>query len=146
MDVNWTPDGPIPDAAADVPKAAIFAPWTDWHSGLCTNCIYHEVVGVAPNRKLIVSYDDVPLFSCTGFLGSFQIVLYETSNKIENHLTHVDVCPGWDLGIATQGILNEDGTQGMLLWAEMQPTGRQMMKVGYGCQVQLPGMKLQPAL
>lgn len=112
MDVNWTPDGPIPDAAADVPKAAIFAPWTDWHSGLCTNCIYHEVVGVAPNRKLIVSYDNVPLFSCTGFQGSFQIVLYETSNKIENHLTHVDVCAAWDLGIATQGILNEDGTQG----------------------------------
>lgn len=111
MDVNWTPDGPIPDAAADVPKAAIFAPWTDWHSGLCTNCIFHEVVGTAPNRKLIVSYDEVPLFSCTGFEGIFQIVIYETSNKIENHLTHVDVCAAWDLGIATQGIINEDGTE-----------------------------------
>lgn len=111
MDVNWTPNGPIPDASADVPKTAIFAPWTDWNSGLCTNCIFHEVVGVAPNRKLIVTYEDVPLFSCSGFEGTFQFVLYETSNKIENHLTDVDVCAGWDLGIATQGIINEDGSE-----------------------------------
>ncbi len=111
MDVNWTPNGPIPDAAADVPKAAIFAPWTDWHSGLCTNCIFHEVVGVAPFRKLIVTYDEVPLFSCTGYEGTFQFVLHETTNQIDNHLTAVDVCPGWDLGIATQGIINEDGTE-----------------------------------
>lgn len=111
MDVNWTPNGPIPDAAPDVPKAAIFAPWTDWHSGLCTNCIFHEVVGTAPNRKLIVSFDEVPLFSCTGYEGTFQFVLHETTNKIENHFTDVDVCPGWDLGIAIHGIINENGTE-----------------------------------
>jgi gliding motility-associated-like protein len=69
------------------------------------------VVGVAPYRKLIVTYEDVPLFSCTGFLGTFQFVLHETTNVIENHLTHVDVCAAWDLGIATQGIINEDGTE-----------------------------------
>ncbi len=109
-DVNWTPDGPIPDNAFDVPKAAIFGPWTDWHSGLCTNCIFHEVVGTAPNRKLIVSYEDVPLFLCTGFEGTFQFVLHETTNQIDNHLIDVDICPTWDLGIATQGIQNEDGT------------------------------------
>ncbi len=109
-DTNWTPDGPIPDAASDVPKAAVFPAWTDWHSGLCTNCIYHEVVGVAPNRKLIVSYKDVPLFLCTGYTGTFQIVLHETTNQIDNHLTAVDVCAGWDLGIAVQGIINENGT------------------------------------
>lgn len=112
MDVNWTPDGPIPSAAANVPKPAVFGPWTDWHSGLCTNCIFHEVVGVAPFRKLIVTYEDVPLFSCTAFEGTFQFVLHETTNVIENHLTHVDVCPTWDLGIAVQGIINEDGTEG----------------------------------
>lgn len=111
MDVNWTPDGPIPDASADVPKAAIYGPWTDWHTGLCTNCIFRETVGVAPNRKLIVSFDEVPLFSCTAYEGVFQFVLHETTNKIENHLTHVDVCPGWDLGIAIQGIQDETGAE-----------------------------------
>jgi len=112
MDVNWTPDGPIPSAAANVPKAAIFGPWTDWHTGLCTNCIYRETVGVAPNRKLIVTFDEVPLFSCTAFEGTFQFVLHETTNKFENHLTEVDVCPTWDLGIAVQGIQNDNGTEG----------------------------------
>lgn len=111
MDLNWTPNGPIPDASSDVPKAAIFAIWTDWDSGSCTNCIHHELVGVAPNRKLIISYTNIPLFLCTTFEGVFQIVLHETTNKIENHLTDVEVCAGWDLGIGTQGIINEDGTE-----------------------------------
>ncbi|MEZ5014753.1 MAG: gliding motility-associated C-terminal domain-containing protein [Chitinophagales bacterium] len=111
MDINWTPDGPIPSAAANVPKAAIFFPWTDWNSGLCTNCIYHEVVGTAPNRKLIVTFDNVPLFLC-GDLGTFQVVLHETTNQIDNHLTHTEICPTWDLGIAVQGLQNATGTAG----------------------------------
>lgn len=107
---NWTPDGPIPDAASDVPKNAIFGPWTDWHTGLCTDCIFIETIGTAPNRKLVVTWDEVPLFSCTSDVGTFQIVLYETSNYIDNHLTEVLVCPTWDLGVSTQGLQNEDGT------------------------------------
>lgn len=107
---NWTPDGPIPDAASNVPKAAIFGPWTDWHTGLCTGCVSYETVGVAPNRRLIVQWEDVPLFSCTSDEGTFQIVLHETTNFIDNHLVNVLVCPTWDLGISTQGLQNEDGT------------------------------------
>lgn len=107
---NWTPDGPIPDAAANAPKNAIFAPWTDWHTGLCTDCIHYETIGTAPNRKLVVTWEDVPLFSCTTDQGTFQIVLYETSNYIDNHLTEVMICPTWDLGVATQGLQNEDGS------------------------------------
>ena len=107
---NWTPDGEIPDAAADVPTNAIFAAWTDWHTGLCTECIHYETIGTAPNRKLVVTWEEVPLFSCTVDKGTFQIVLYETSNYIDNHLTDVMVCPGWDLGVAIQGLQNEDGT------------------------------------
>lgn len=106
---NWTPDGPIPDGAPDVPRAAIFSPWTDWHTGLCTDCIHFEDAGVAPNRKLIITWDEVPLFSCTDDIGTFQIILRETSNFIDNHFTDVMVCPGWDIGVATQGLQNEDG-------------------------------------
>lgn len=107
---NWTPDGPIPSAASNVPKAAIMAPWTDWHTGLCTDCIHYETIGVAPNRKIAITWEEVPLFSCTDELGTFQIVLYETTNWVDNHFTDVMVCPTWDLGIATQGMHNEDGT------------------------------------
>lgn len=108
---NWTPDGPIPDNAANVPKAAIMPAWTDWHTGLCTNCIHRELIGTAPFRKLVITYEDVPLYLCTGDQGTFQIILYESTNIIEHHLTEVMVCPTWDLGIATQGIHNESGTE-----------------------------------
>lgn len=108
---NWTPDGPIPDNAANVPKAAVMPAWTDWHTGLCTNCIYRELAGTAPYRRLIVTYEEVPLYSCTGYHGTFQIILYESTNIIEHHLTDVDVCAVWDLGIATEGIHNESGTE-----------------------------------
>lgn len=109
MDVNWTPDGPIPDDAADVPRPAIFSPWTDWHTGLCTDCLHYEVIGTAPNRRCVITWEEVPLFSCTDVLGTFQIVLVETSNFIENHFQFVDICPSWDLGIATQGVQNTAG-------------------------------------
>jgi gliding motility-associated-like protein len=108
---NWTPDDVIPDNATNVPKTAIMPMWTDWHTGLCSNCIHRETVGTAPFRKTIITYEDVPLFSCTGFEGTFQIVLYETTNVIEHHLWDVDVCAAWDLGIATQGIHNQTGTE-----------------------------------
>lgn len=108
--INWTPDGPVPDAAANVPKAAIYCPWTDWNTGLCTDCIHYETIGVAPNRAMVVTWDGVPLFSCVGEIGTFQIILRETSNFIDNHLTYTTVCPTWDLGIATQGLENQDGS------------------------------------
>ena len=66
-------------------------------------------MGVAPNRKTIITFEEVPLFSCTTYEGTFQFVLHETTNLVENHLWEVDVCPAWDLGIA-QGIHNQTGT------------------------------------
>jgi len=107
---NWTPDGPVPDAASDVPRTSIFGPWTDWHTGLCTDCIHHETIGVAPYRRIVITWEDVPLYSCTEFSGTFQIVLHETTSFIENHLVTVDVCPTWDLGVSTQGLQNQTGT------------------------------------
>lgn len=108
--VNWTPNGEIPDTAGNVPRNAIFVAWTDWNTGLCSDCIHYETIGTAPFRKLVITFEEVPLFLCYPDNGTFQIVLYETSNYIDNHLTQVMVCPDWDLGVATQGLQNEDGT------------------------------------
>ncbi|MBK8489178.1 MAG: gliding motility-associated C-terminal domain-containing protein [Chitinophagales bacterium] len=108
---NWTPDGTIPDNAMNVPKAAVMPAWTDWHTGLCANCIHRELLGTAPYRRFVITYEEVPLFSCTGFEGTFQIILYESTNVVEHHLTDVDVCGAWDLGISTEGIHNADGTE-----------------------------------
>ncbi|MBC8172692.1 MAG: SprB repeat-containing protein, partial [Chitinophagales bacterium] len=108
-DVNWTPDGPIPDDAYNVPRAAIFGPWEDWDTGACSDCIHYEVTGTAPNRKMIVTWDDVPLFLCWSDEGSFQIVLHETTNIIDNHLIEIPSCPAWGGGYSVEGIQDEDG-------------------------------------
>lgn len=110
-DINWTPDGPVPDAAADVPFPAIYSPWEDWHTGLCSDCIYYETVGVAPERKLIVTWEDVPLFLCTTDAGTFQIVLHETTNVIDIHLTEIPSCASWGGGYSIEGIEDETGDE-----------------------------------
>jgi len=103
----------IPSAAASVPKNCIMGPWQDWHPGLCSpvgSCVKYQTIGTAPFRKFIVSWSSVPMFSCTWLYGSFQIVLNETTNIIDNHLTNKPNCMAWAGGTATQGVHGPGGT------------------------------------
>jgi len=99
----------IPNTSAAVPKNAIMGPWQDWHPGIGGQIMY-QTIGVAPNRKLVVSWQAVPMFQCTTTLGTFQIVLNETTSIIENHLTNKPNCLSWAGGTATQGVHNISGT------------------------------------
>ncbi|MCC5946766.1 MAG: HYR domain-containing protein, partial [Bernardetiaceae bacterium] len=103
---------PIPSAAANVPKNCIAFPWQDWHPGTGTGSPYvrYRTEGVAPNRRLIVSFFQVPLFSCTTTLGTFQAVLYETTNIVDNFIQSKPGTCTWAGGTATQGVHNIDGT------------------------------------
>jgi gliding motility-associated-like protein len=96
----------IPNTAANVPKNCIMGPWQDWLPG---STVKYQTIGTAPNRRLVVSWDNSPMFSCTTNLGRFQIVLFETSNFIENHITNKPTC-AWAGGTATMGIHNLAGT------------------------------------
>jgi len=101
----------IPNTGVNVPKNAIMGPWEDWHPGLCTGaCINYQTYGTAPDRKLVVTWNNVPMFSCTTLSGTFQIVCNETTGIIDNHLTNVPNCPAWANGSATQGVHNDNGT------------------------------------
>ncbi|MFN4124063.1 MAG: gliding motility-associated C-terminal domain-containing protein [Flavobacteriales bacterium] len=99
----------IPSTAGTVPKNCIMGPWQDWHPGV-GGTIRYQTIGTAPNRKLVVSYINVPLFSCTTLFGTFQIVLNEGSNIIENHITSKPGTCSWASGTAVQGIHNLAGT------------------------------------
>ncbi len=99
----------IPNTAANVPKNCIMGPWQDWHPGI-GGAVRYQTVGVAPNRRLVVSWDNVPMFSCTTTYGSFQIVIHETTGLIENHLTNKPNCLAWAGGTGTQGVHNNAGT------------------------------------
>ena len=102
---------PIPTFNALVPKNCIMGPWQDWHPGLGGQ-IRYQTSGVAPCRKLTVSWIGVPMFSCTGNQGTFHIVIYESTNNIENYIQSKPACLQWQGGTATQGVHNQLGTVG----------------------------------
>ena len=102
----------IPTGNISVPKNCIMGPWQDWHPGLGGQ-IRYQTTGVAPCRKLTVSWINVPMFSCTGNLGTFHIVIYESTNVIENHIQSKPACLQWSGGTAVEGIHNNAGTIGI---------------------------------
>lgn len=104
---------PIPDTDPSVPKNCIASPWEDWDPGYFGGeYIFYQTVGVAPDRKLIISWVDIPMFDCwddASLNGTFQIVIYETTNIIENHIEYKSNCDTW-YPTGTQGVHNIDGT------------------------------------
>jgi hypothetical protein len=101
----------IPSTAATIPKNCIMGPWQDWHPGITGGpYIRYQTIGTAPCRKLVISYTNIPFFSCTTTTGTFQIVLNEATNIIENHITSKPNCLSWAGGTAVQGIHNQTGT------------------------------------
>ena len=103
---------PIPTGNFLVPRNCIMGPWQDWHPGIGGQ-IRYQTSGVAPCRKLTVSWINMPMFSCTGNQGTFHIIIYESSNYIENYIQNKPACLQWQGGTATQGIHNAVGTVGI---------------------------------
>jgi gliding motility-associated-like protein len=100
---------PLPTANALVPKNCIMGPWQDWHPGLGGQ-IRYQTSGVAPCRKLTVSWIGVPMFSCSGNTGTFHIVINESTNYIENYIQSKPACLQWQGGTAVEGIHNAPGS------------------------------------
>ncbi|MBK7964629.1 MAG: lamin tail domain-containing protein [Bacteroidetes bacterium] len=63
--------------------------------------------GVAPNRKFVIRFTNAPRFGGTGAPTTGQIVLVETLNTIEYHVTSVTTASG---DATTMGIENATGT------------------------------------
>jgi gliding motility-associated-like protein len=101
--------GPVPSTAANVPKNCIMGPWQDWNPVSNPVYIKYQTIGTAPLRKLVVTFDNIPMFSCTSVTGRFQIVCNETTNTVENHIFNKQFC-AWAGGTATQAIHNANGT------------------------------------
>jgi gliding motility-associated-like protein len=104
----------IPNTAANVPKNCIMSPWQDWHPGV-GGTIRYQIYGTAPFRRLVVSWNAVPMFSCTSTLGTFQIKIYETTNVVETHIQNKPNCLQWAGGTATHGLHNQPGTIGVII-------------------------------
>jgi len=82
-----------------------------------TGDIMYHTIGVAPNRKLVIQFDNMSFWTSGVLLGTFQVILYEGSNEIQiQYRNIIDVSSDWASGSeATIGLENADGTGGLLL-------------------------------
>ena len=101
---------PIPSTNAGVPKDCIMGIWQDWWPSLSGGSIRYYVTGTAPFRRMVVNWLNTPLYSCTNLIGTFQIILYETTNVIDVFILNKPTCVTWQNGFAVQGIQNLAGT------------------------------------
>lgn len=124
----WSIGGPAPNAAA--PNSMVMFPWQDTNPGV-GGTVSSVTCGIAPFRRFVVTYDNVAMFSCTNMSFTNQLVLYETTNHIEMHITSKPLCAAWNSGAAIQGIENETGAIGHIVPGRNFPTQWQVNNDGY---------------
>lgn len=106
------PTVPVPAVTPAQISNSVLNPWQDIHPGLCPapGCVYYQTLGVAPYRRFVVSYLNVPMFSCTAQRYSSQTVLYESTNCIGSFILEKNVCTAWNGGNAVHALHNNGGT------------------------------------
>ena len=102
---------PIPTPGGSIDNF-IAAYWTDLRTDSTspTADLFYQVLGTAPDRRLILQWEQVSIFGSTTIRETFQIKLFETSDVAEVHYKTV-VSP--NRNDISAGIENQDGTQGV---------------------------------
>lgn len=107
---NWStgswPALPYNDAAVN---NCILSPYHDIYP-TAGGIITYSTEGVAPCRKFVITWNAIPMFSCTGMLATQQIVLTEGSYRIDINVPNKPLCSSWNSGKAYLGIQNSLGT------------------------------------
>jgi|GEM_PF-1750321 len=83
----------LPFYNSTFPDNAIFGPFMDNKpTGGAT--VKYATLGTAPLRKFVVTWSGMPLFgsTCGGGTSTYQVILYETTNRIECHITNKITC------------------------------------------------------
>ncbi len=92
----------------------ICGPWCDidmfYSSATAIGTETYSTDGVAPFRKFVVTWCNCQMYSCAAQRITTQIIIYETTNVIEVHITKHQICTGWYAGHAIVGVQNADGT------------------------------------
>ncbi len=101
--------GTVPNTSTAAMKNTAMLCYSDINPGAGGN-IWYQTVGVAPNRKFVVLYANIPTFFETD-CNYMAIILYETTNVIEYHIGAKTVAT-WNGGLAIQGVENNTGSIG----------------------------------
>ncbi len=103
----------------------ICGPWCDidiFYTGTAVGTETYSTIGVAPFRKFAVTWCDCSMFSCGTQRTTTQIIIYETTNIIEVHITKKLICAGWNGGAGIVGVQNASGTAATVAPARDYPT------------------------
>lgn len=112
---NYTTSA-IPTTTPDDIRNAIMGPWQDIDPSV-GGSIRYQTLGTAPNRRMVVNFNQIPMFSvaCNSQLFTGQITMYETSNVIETYIANKTICASWNSGNAVQGLHDATGTVAVTL-------------------------------
>lgn len=72
--------------------------------------IYYQTIGTAPNRQFVVVYKNLSAFGPAGFCVDMAVIINETANSIEYHISYKALSPTWNGGLGIQGVQNSTGT------------------------------------
>jgi|GEM_PF-613182 len=114
------PNTPVPTNAAGTPINAVMGPWHDMNPSV-GGTVRYTTYGTTPCRRFVISWNAVPMYSC-GTPSTQQIVLYETTNIIENYIQTKPLCSSWNSGRAIQAIQNNAGTMATVVPGRNTPT------------------------
>ena len=107
----WTLNGvgQLPNPGFAAAKNSIMLTYQDINPSLGGQ-IQYQSIGTAPNRRFVVLYKNIYMFSCTQQCNYMAIILYETTNVFELHIGNKPLCTTWNSGLAIQGSENNPGT------------------------------------
>jgi uncharacterized repeat protein (TIGR01451 family) len=111
---SWPINSALPSPVPADMKNTIMLPWQDLYTHL-NGSISYQVLGAVPNRKFVVRFQDIALFSCNNLLFTGQAALCESSNSIEITITNKPLCAQWNGGMGIEGIQNEYGTLAVIV-------------------------------
>lgn len=110
----WTltggfPPAPIPIPTSSYARASIMGPYHDIDPTAvfprpAGEKIHWWIEGASPCRRLVVSFEEVPYFSCTSLRAYHQMVLHEGTNVIDVLISQKPVCSSWNSGLAIVGL------------------------------------------
>ena len=115
--VGQRPPIAVPTLNNLYPKNVIMGPWVDLVPDLFDTYVFYLTTGDAPNRQLTVMWCQVPMYSspkpaCLDSVATFQVILHEGTNTIEDQILTKKSCPVTDNNRATLGLQNGNGTIG----------------------------------
>jgi gliding motility-associated-like protein len=107
----------LPTLDNTYPKNVIMCPWVDLEPGTFDTYVFYLSSGEAPDRLLTVMWCQVPMYfntksQCYDSLTTFQVILHEGINTIEDQILTKKRCDLWMDNKATLGVQNKDGSIG----------------------------------